>query len=181
MSALVVGRSGYCVAFSKALEENGIEVKRVSTIEQVDDICIYDTVVSCEENDEIVIHSVLTAVLMAIENDCPTPKIIALVQDEHIRKVLERFGADTVLPVNILARVMASLVLYPYAGTLLLQTLKGSLPVHSVECASKEGCDPYSLIGKAGIPIAVYSRGRWKPPRGILKPGDILIYLGVKG
>ncbi len=178
MNAVVVGTSGFCHAFTRALEENGVEVKRISRIEQIDDICIYDTVISCEENDEVTIHTVLSAVLMALENDCTPPKIIALVQDEHIKKVLERFGADMVLPVNVLARVVAWLVVYPYAGTLLLHALKGTLPVHSIECTSDEGCDPYSMIGRKGIPIAVYSRGRWKPPKGTLKPGDVLIYLG---
>ncbi len=178
MNAVVVGTSGFCHAFSRALEENGFEVKRVVRIEQIEDICVYDTIISCEENDEITIHTVLSAVLMALENDCTPPKIIALVQDEHIRKILERFGADMVLPINVLARVTASLVLYPYAGTLLLHILKGTLQVHSIECTSDKGCDPYSMIGKKGIPIAVYSRGRWKPPKGILKPGDVLIYLG---
>jgi len=179
LRVLIVGEGEQCPVIAEVLEQGGYEVKQVKSLEEVEDICFYHAVVCCGE-DEDVIQSVLDTYSLTLENDCQAPRIVALANDPNVRVMLERLGTDVVLPINAVARVAASITTYPYAGLLLLKAMRGELEIASKECLSTKGCDAYSLAGERGIPIAVYSRGRWVPPNVNLKPGDIVVYFVVK-
>jgi len=173
---LVVGKSDECDLIAKMLEEGGYEVKKVEEV--VEDVCFYHAAICCG-SDEEVLYNVLEIYSVATENECQAPRIIALADDPNVRKVLERLGTDVVLPINAVARIVASLTMYPYAGLLLLNAMKGELKISSKECLDERGCDAFALAGEKGIPIAVFSRGRWKPPGTNLKPGDVVVYFVV--
>ncbi|ABU82015.1 hypothetical protein Igni_0833 [Ignicoccus hospitalis KIN4/I] len=173
-----MGEGEECSVISETMEKGGYEVKRAPRVEEDEDVCFYQAVISCG-GDEDVIQSVLDVYSLALENDCQAPRIIALADDPNVRVILERLGADVVLPVNAVARIAASIATYPYAGLLLLNAMKGELKVASKECLNSEGCDAFTLAGEKGIPIAVLSRGRWMPPSTNLKPGDIVVYFVV--
>jgi len=173
-----VGEGVQCDAIASVLEEGEYSVKRITKIEEEEDICIYHTVVTCGQ-DERVIYTVLDVVEKALEAECPTPRIVALVHDEQVGNLLSRLGADVVLPANALAQIVAAIVVHPYAGMLLLNAISGKMRISSKECTEAEGCDPYQLAGPKGIPIALLIRGRWEPPERELKPGDIVVYIDL--
>jgi len=177
LRVLMVGEGVQCDAIAEVLEEGDADLKRVKKLDEREDVCVYHTVVACGQ-DERVIYTVLDVVEKAIEAECTTPKIVALVHDEQVGVLLARLGADVVLPANALAQVVAALVAHPYAGMMLFNALFGKIKVSSKECTDAKGCDPYQLAGPKGIPIATLVRGRWEPPRP-MKPGDIVIYFEV--
>ena len=176
MRILVVGEGVQCDAIADALEEGEYGVKRTLKIDEEEDVCVYHTVVTCGQ-DEKVIFSVLDVVEKAMEAECPTPRIVALVHDEQVGNLLSRLGADVVLPADALAQIVAAIVVHPYAGTLLLNAISGRMKISSKECTEVEGCDPYQLAGPRGIPIALLVRGRWEPPERTLKPGDMVVFI----
>ncbi len=175
MRLLVVGKGVQCEILVEYAQEANLPVKYLESLGN-EDICSYTNIIVCGE-DESVIYTVLDIVENAIEVDCEVPKLVALVHDEDIGKLLSRLGADVVISANILAQIMALLGVHPYAGSFLLEIVKGNMELSSKECIERKGCDPYQLAGKDGIPMALLVRGRWEPPTRRMKPGDVLIYI----
>ena len=157
------------------LEETNVPAKHLERFGE-EDICSYTNIIVCGE-DESVVYTVLEVVENAMEVECNIPKLVALVHDEDLGRLLSRLGADVVISANILAQVMALLAVHTYAGMFLLNVIAGKMELLSKECIEKKGCDPYQLAGKDGIPIALLVRGRWEPPIRRMKPGDMLIYI----
>ncbi|ALU12333.1 hypothetical protein EYM_02545 [Ignicoccus islandicus DSM 13165] len=174
-----MGRGTQCDMLNEYVEEANIAAKYLEEFGEGEDICSYTNIIVCGE-DESVIYAVLDIVESAIESECEVPKLVALVHDEEVGRLLSRLGADVVISANILAQIMALLAVHPYAGMFLLNIVTGKMELASKECIERKGCDPYQLAGKDGIPMALLVRGRWEPPIRRMKPGDMLIYIRTK-
>ena len=174
MFVLLIGKGAECDALVEVLQEEGIEFRRIEgDVNQVaEEICSFTHVMACGGMEESV-HTVLEVLALVHELGCKVPRIIALASDEKVARLLERAGAELVLPAGALASIVALILAHPYAGMLLYKALLEDKLIME-ECTEME-CDAYEMA-KGGIPLGVYSRRGWVPP-GKMKIGDVLIYI----
>ncbi len=174
MFVLVIGKGAECDALVEVLQEEGIELKRIEgDVNQVaEEICNFTHIMACGGIEEPV-HTVLEILALVRELGCKMPRIIALASDDKVARLLERAGAELVLPAGALASIVALILAHPYAGMLLYKALLEDKLVME-ECTEIE-CDAYEMA-KGGIPLGVYSRRGWVPP-GKMKIGDVLVYI----